>query len=119
MSNLTWEEPTPSAGGGRGRQSSVFTEEVQEALKDNPGKWAVLIPEASASAVSNAQAWSKKRPGFQVSSRTVVEQKGTKTPFKVYARFNPDKVAEDEARIAMESERKAAAKKSEEESVEL
>lgn len=118
MSDLTWEEPAPSAGGGRGRKSSVFTDEVQEALRDNPGKWAVLIPQASASAVSNAQAWSKKRPGFQVSSRTIVEQKNTDTPFKVYARFNPDKVSEDEARIAAEAEKKAAKKAFEGESVE-
>ena len=110
VTNMTWEEPAPSAGGGRGRKSSVFTDEVQEALKSNPGKWAVIIAQASSSSVSNAQSWAKKRPGFEVTSRTIAEQRDTDTPYKVYSRFNPEKVEADEARIAAEADKKAAAK---------
>lgn len=92
-SDFVWETPPPPASGGRGRASKLFTQDVQEALKAHPGKWMVLLPEASASNVSNAQSWAKRRQGYKVQSRTV--NPDSVKPYKLYACFSPSEVESD------------------------
>lgn len=100
---LVFEDPPAQVH--RERKSSVFTDEVVDGLKSNPGKWAVLLPKAKSSQVGNAQAWAKRRPGFEVTSRTFDRE--SDTPNRVYARFNPDRVESDQKEL----DKKAAAKK--------
>ena len=100
---LVFEEPPAQVV--RERKSAVFTDEVVAGLKANPGKWAVLLPEARQSQVGNAQAWAKRRPGFEVTSRTF--DRGSDTPFRVYARFDPERVAADEKELEKKAKKKA------------
>lgn len=94
--SLVFEEPPVQVH--RERKSSVFTDEVVAALKGSPGKWAVLLPEAKQSQASNASAWAARRPGFEVTSRKV-RRDGSDAPYRVYARFDPTRVAADQQRL--------------------
>lgn len=95
--NIRWEDPVPVSGGRRGRVSKIFPPELQEALKSNPGKWAVVVPEANSSAISNAQSWARRREGFKVTSRTIHDKTTTETPYRVYAMYDPSMVGSDDS----------------------
>lgn len=98
---LVFEDPPAQVQ--RERKSAIFTDEVVAGLKANPGKWAVLLSAAKSSQVGNAQAWAKRRPGFEVTSRTV--DRDSETPNRVYARFNPDRIESDQQELAEKSKK--------------
>ena len=100
-SGLIFEEPPAQVY--RERKSAVFTDAVVADLKGSPGKWAVIIPQAKQSQVGNAQAWAKRRPGFEVTSRTV--ERGSETPFRVYARFDPSRVEADQKALEQKAKK--------------
>ena len=94
-----FEEPPPPRQ--RRRQSAIFTDEVVASMEKNPGKWIVVVPEATVSATTNAQNWAKRRPGFVVTSRTVVEDRtATKTPYRIYGKFDPTIVERETKELA-------------------
>lgn len=100
---LVFEDPPAQVH--RERKSSVFTDEVIESLKSNPGKWAVLLPSAKDSQVGNAQAWAKRRPGFEVTSRTYDRE--SEASKRVYARFDPSRIEADQKELDKKAKKKA------------
>lgn len=106
-----FEEPPPPRL--RRRKSLVFTDEVVAALKAAPTKWIVLIPEAATKDVTNAQNWAKRRPGFVVTSRTVAEDRLTHpSPYRVYAMYDPARVAKERAELSLRDAKREAKKAS-------
>lgn len=99
---LVFEDPPAQVH--RDRKSAIFTDEVVAALKANAGKWAVLLPEAKQSQVGNTQAWAKRRPGFEVVSRTV--NRDSDLPYRVYARFDPSRVEKDQKELDQKAKEK-------------
>lgn len=113
MTELIWEDPPPpETGRNGGRPSSLFTDEIQETLKANDSRWLVLVPEAKMGQVSNASAWVKRNPGFEIRSRTL--NKGSDAPYRVYCRYVEANVASDMAKIEEAQAKKAAQPKSSE-----
>lgn len=99
---LVFEDPPAQVH--RDRKSAIFTDEVVAALKKNAGKWAVLLPEAKQSQVGNTQAWAKRRPGFEVVSRTV--NRDSDLPYRVYARFDPSRIEKDQKELDQKAKEK-------------